>query len=451
VYSLTCKIEGQDHCPVWGCNQTVTAVATCTTVGITAAATCTKIYQHDASSTPWTYETSTGCSTRTSTLNECLFTSGTDAECTEYCTSDNCNNIYTVETSSSTTATAINCVQCRSEDATSGNCYSNPPDAIACPSADYQYCTTMHTVALDSNGAVAHEVVFRGCSKSEHNDGCSVETLQVDGNSSTLATSVTCTKTCSTADCNNDTLPLSGVKGSGLSCQTCSAGSGGCGGVYNSRQCTSDQSYCYSKVIYTEGDSYYENLDPSDSVAIVYEERGCRNASVTSQCTTVSNNIANSNIQTVKCEETCDTDNCNTQWPNRPTCSQCAGSYYDSSGNLLSDTSSSHYDWCRKDPPMPQMCADPSYKYCYAYEKYQSDDDNEVKWGYSKEFRRGCLKEKEWSKCKSSKFEDKRKAVYCQFVCDKDDCNLGSDVTKLMAPLRLILMTVFISAVWKNF
>ena len=94
------------------------------------------------------------------------------------------------------------CVQCTGEDTSS--CYSSPPTATTCPLTTHQYCTTLHTVTLGSNGAKTHDVVFRGCSATDFDDGCQANAMQVDGNSATRETSVTCSKTCSTAGCNNE-------------------------------------------------------------------------------------------------------------------------------------------------------------------------------------------------------------------------------------------------------
>ena len=65
---------------------------------------------------------------------------------------------------------------------------------------------------------------------------------------------------------------------------------------------------------------------------------------------------------------------------NRPRCSQCEGSYYDGSGNLISETDPSHFKWCKENPPMPKSCPDISYTHCYAYQKYIPDGDNEGWW-----------------------------------------------------------------------
>ena len=95
------------------------------------------------------------------------------------------------------------CVQCTSEDDTSGNCYSSPPGATTCQNSGQQYCSTLHSVVLDLNGAVSHNIVFRGCSQYNHSDGCWADTTQLTSNV-TIGTSVTCSKTCDTAGCNNE-------------------------------------------------------------------------------------------------------------------------------------------------------------------------------------------------------------------------------------------------------
>jgi len=245
-------------------------------------------------------------------------------------------------------------------------------------------------------------------------------------------------------------LPLSDLKGSGTICKSCSAThAGGCDATAEGVKditCLSGNSYCYSKVIYTDGDYYNAMNDASaygHEVEIIYEERGCRSAEVTPSCTTVTSDVGGSNINVYSCEETCTGDKCNTDWPMRPRCSQCNGYHWDpSTGSKLTESDVTYIDHCKLTPPTPVKCPDPSYMYCYAAEKYVADGDNDVKWGYSNEFHRGCMKEEDFSKCKDYRWRDEREAHLCQFVCSDDDCNLGSPADKLTLATGAILASL---------
>jgi hypothetical protein len=204
--------------------------------------------------------------------------------------------------------------------------------------------------------------------------------------------------------------------------------------------------YCYSKVIYTEGDYYHYGNDADTEnyeVQVIYEERGCRAEALSGHgsCTTTGTDIAGSNINVVTCDETCSGDSCNNDWPQRPKCMQCEGSFW-SGGAPLADTSPAHWNWCALNPAPATRCPDPSYKYCYAYQKFVPDGDNEIKWGFSKEFSRGCLKEREVSRCWDKTFRDEKWAHVCQFICSEDDCNQGSLASGLVVPVLTLLACI---------
>lgn len=446
AWSLNCFQQASTVCTNWACVDTVSGI---TGAACTGSEICNTIYGYTTGSPQDAYEVTTQCATSSTNGYSCTFSSAFDATCNNYCSTTDCNNVYT-QVTGSTTAKA--CVQCTGEDTSS--CYSSPPTATTCPLATHQYCTTLHTVTLGSNGAKTHDVVFRGCSATDFDDGCQANAMQVDGNSATRETSVTCSKTCTTAGCNNEALPMTNLKGSGVVCKQCLSSHGACAS-YSDATCLAGQTYCYAKVIYTDGDYYHSTRDVDTfgyEVQIVYEERGCAASPVTGSCTTVTSDVAGSNLNVISCDETCQGDRCNDAWPNRPRCSQCEGRYWDEATGttLIASTANNYFDHCKNTPPAPKQCPDPSYQYCYVSQKYIADGDNNVKWGYSSVFNRGCLKERAASKCYDYKWRDDREAHFCQFVCDKDDCNLGSDATKVSAYVRGVVFLTMGSSLLKH-
>ena len=79
-----------------------------------------------------------------------------------------------------------------------------PRQTQTCPRNTHQYCTTSHIVVLGREGQVEQEIVVRGCSESDFDDGCSVDTIQIGVNNDTRAVAVTCIKTCGVSGCNNE-------------------------------------------------------------------------------------------------------------------------------------------------------------------------------------------------------------------------------------------------------
>ncbi|XP_063716897.1 uncharacterized protein LOC134844238 [Symsagittifera roscoffensis] len=442
---LNCLQQTTAQCSEWGCANVNSTDFTATACGTLTNDRCNtqRNYQTNAQNTVDVYSTLTECADIDKTGYYCDFSQRDAAQCDLYCTTDNCNDPYQ---HTITTINPTSCVQCTSEDDTSGNCYSSPPGATTCQNSAQQYCSTLHSVVLDLNGAVSHNIVFRGCSQYNHSDGCWADTTQLTSNV-TIGTSVTCSKTCDTAGCNNEALPLN-LKGSGLICKSCnSTHGGGCGPAdIKDMTCPAGSNYCYTKVIYTDGDYYNEENDATTfnhEVQIIYEFRGCGTSAVTSQCTSnpITSDVAGSNLDVHSCEETCTGHKCNTDWPTRPRCSQCDG-YYWMGGSLLTAASSSYITHCKNTPPPPEKCPDPSYKYCYVSEKYIADGDNDVKWGYSTEFHRGCLRESDFSACKDYRWRDEREAHYCQFVCQEDDCNQGSPAAHIVLSAGSIVVAV---------
>ncbi|XP_075242263.1 uncharacterized protein LOC142337081 [Convolutriloba macropyga] len=450
IFGLNCLERDATNCTEWGCTNVNSADFTATTCGGSPTSPrCNTKYTYttiddvaQTSNNIDTYTVMTECADSSVTGYSCSFSERHSAVCNNYCTTDGCNDPYTHTV---VTATATSCVQCTTESTTDG-CYNSPPAATTCSSTSHQYCSTMHTVVLDSTGAVSQNVVFRGCSEWDHADGCWADSTQIQSNA-TLGTSVTCSKTCSAAGCNSDVLPFTDLKGSGTICKSCESKHGGCdanGGV-SDITCLAGEEYCYSQVIYTDGDYYNAANDATNyghEVEIIYEKRGCRSAAVTASCSTVTSDVAGSNLNVYSCEETCSGDKCNNEWPMRPRCSQCSG-YYWYGGVRKTESDDDYITYCKETPPPPDKCPDPSYQYCYVSEQYIADGDNDVKWGYSQVFLRGCMKESAASKCTDYKWRDDREAHGCKFVCTADDCNLGSTA----APIALSAGALFVSLV----